>query len=86
MAGRRGSIVCRFQVPICGENCEDQASVEKCKLTPRIHSRYKSSTRLRWCAEPVDEVAARARRVGIVVIVSDNLRRRIFPEFSTENK
>ena len=45
---------------------------EESKRTPRIHSRYKSSTRLRWCTEPVDEVAARARRVGIVVIVSDN--------------
>jgi len=38
------------------------------KRTPRIHSRYKSSTRLRWWMEFVDTVAARARRVGIVVI------------------
>ena len=38
------------------------------RRTPRIHSRYKSSTRLRWWMEFVDTVATRARRVGIVVI------------------
>lgn len=47
---------------------------EESRRTPRTHSRYKSSTRLRWCTELIDEVAARARRVGIVVIVSDNLQ------------
>ena len=45
-----------------------KTTAEGYRRTPRIHSRYKSSTRLRWWMEVLDTVAARARRVGIVVI------------------
>ena len=65
--------MCRFQGPIVwlgGGDVEGESrqNAEESIRTPRIHSRYKSSTRLRWCTELVDEVAARARRVGMVVI------------------
>jgi len=72
--------VCRFQVPavrIVGEKIETRERERQgrgYKRTPRVHSRYKSSTRLRWWTELVDTVAARARRVGIVVM--DPRRRR----------
>ena len=68
--------MCRFQVPIRRVVERENDDIEKLgdkteegrKRTPRIHSRYKSSTRLRWWMEFVDTAAARARRVGIVVM------------------